>query len=388
MNILVRMLLLLFIPLVLRGEDPIYIVLRIDDILSRNTSYLPKNISAFEQAAESRGAKVTYVTIPHRLLEPNVNNGTLTSELKRSILFGHEIAQHGYNHICTRCGSTGHEMYCDTQKSAVGSAVQDSLIKSGMKILKDSLGIVPELFVSPGHHEDSTTYRLLSENHFKNISTTRSLRGEVRPGLFNVPSSKEYTWAMTEANYRSQLTAGLNDVRTVGEAAGCYVFLFHDPFTRQGYLNGLVITWMGEMLDSLKKNYGSRLRFVTLSKAAEAFSTPTVVTDNHAILPGNFFLEQNYPNPFNPSTVISYGIGNGVPSTEENRVQRTADASTDVSLSVYDMLGKEIAVLVKERQRPGTYSVKFNAAGLPSGVYLYRLRSGGSVTVRKMVLMK
>nr|MBP6672847.1 DUF2334 domain-containing protein [Bacteroidota bacterium] len=119
----------LFAPRTVQGQEPLYIVLRIDDIQSRNTTYLPKNISAFEQAAESRGAKVTYVTIPHRLLESGVNNGTLTSELKTSILHGHEIAQHGFNHICTRCGSTGHEMYCDTQKSAVARSVQDSLIK-------------------------------------------------------------------------------------------------------------------------------------------------------------------------------------------------------------------------------------------------------------------
>jgi hypothetical protein len=368
----------LFAPRTVQGQEPLYIVLRIDDIQSRNTTYLPKNISAFEQAAESRGAKVTYVTIPHRLLESGVNNGTLTSELKTSILHGHEIAQHGFNHICTRCGSTGHEMYCDTQKSAVARSVQDSLIKSGMKVLKDSLGIVANLFVSPGHHEDSTTYRLLAENQFKNISTTRSLRGDVVPGLFNIPSSKEYTWAMTQTNYRSQLTAGLNDVRTIGEQNGCFVFLFHDPFTRQGYLNGIVITWMGEILDSLKKSYGSRLKLVTLSEAADHFNQPTKVSSIASGRSLNYSLGQNYPNPFNPSTTITYRVG------KDGQLFTPAF----VVLTVYDLMGKEVAALVKKEQQPGVYSVNFNASDLSSGMYFYRLQTGASVLTRKMMLLR
>ena len=368
----------LIAPHTLQGQEPLYIVLRIDDIQSRNTSYLPKNISAFEQAAESRGAKVTYVTIPHRLLESGVNNGTLTTELKTSILHGHEIAQHGFNHICTRCGSSGHEMYCDTQKSAVARSVQDSLIKSGMKVLNDSLGIVPKLFVSPGHHEDSTTYRLLAENHFKNISTTRSLRGDVVPGLFNIPSSKEYTWAMTQTNYRSQLTAGLNDVRTIGEQNGCFVFLFHDPFTRQGYLNGIVITWMGEILDSLKKSYGSRLKLVTLSEAADHFNQPTKVSSIASGRSLNYSLEQNFPNPFNPSTTITYRVGTGGHSS----------TPAFVVLTVYDLMGKEVATLVNKEQAAGTYSVKFDATQLTSGLYLYRLRTGAFAVTRKMQLLR
>ncbi|MFZ4621766.1 MAG: DUF2334 domain-containing protein [Bacteroidota bacterium] len=371
--------LLFGIPIALMGQSPIYVVLRIDDIQSRNTSYLPKNLSAFEQAAESRGAKVTYVTIPHRLLESGVNNGTLTAELKNSLLHGHEIAQHGYNHICTRCGSTGHEMYCDTQKSAVGRSVQDSLIKSGMKVLNDSLGIVPSLFVSPGHFEDSTTYHLLAEHRFTNISTTKSLRGEVTPGVFNIPSTKEYTWAMTGSNYRSQFTAGMNDVRTIGQESGCFVFLFHDPFTRQGYLNGIVISWMGEMLDSLKAEYGDRIKYVTLSEAAEHFKSPTTVRSNISAVPEEMSLGQNYPNPFNPSTTIEYNIA---PQTE------SGSAGGVVQLSVYDVLGNVVATVVNGSQKPGKYSAQFNASSLASGIYFYRLQFGTNVAVRKMVLMK
>ncbi len=94
------------------------------------------------------------------------------------------------------------------------------------------------------------------------------------------------------------------------------------------------------------------------------------------ILPLNIELKQNYPNPFNPTTTIRYSI----PSSAET-MQAT-------SLRIYDILGKEVAVLVNQRQRAGNHSVKFNAAGLPGGVYFYELKSGGNKIVKKLTLLK
>jgi len=85
-----------------------------------------------------------------------------------------------------------------------------------------------------------------------------------------------------------------------------------------------------------------------------------------------FELAQNYPNPFNPTTTIRYQI----PTAEV------------VSLKVYDVLGKEVATLVSGRQEAGSYAVEFNAAGLSSGVYFYRLQAGGFVETKKMMLVK
>jgi len=101
------------------------------------------------------------------------------------------------------------------------------------------------------------------------------------------------------------------------------------------------------------------------------FDSPVGVGEQPEI-PADFMLAQNYPNPFNPSTRIEY---------------RIADAGL-VKLTVYDMLGREVASLVNVEKQPGTYKVDWNANGLASGMYLYQLRAGSFTASRKMVLVR
>ena len=89
-------------------------------------------------------------------------------------------------------------------------------------------------------------------------------------------------------------------------------------------------------------------------------------------VPKNFELEQNYPNPFNPTTIINY----------ELRV------TNYVKLLVYDIQGREITVLVDQKQNPGTYSVDFSGSNLSSGVYFYKIEADKFVDAKKMVLVK
>lgn len=86
----------------------------------------------------------------------------------------------------------------------------------------------------------------------------------------------------------------------------------------------------------------------------------------------HFSLSQNYPNPFNPVTTIRFSL----------------PAQSAVRLSVYDLLGREIGVLVDEELPQGTYRVPFDASYLSSGVYMYTLRSGAFVTSKKLTVMK
>jgi hypothetical protein len=93
-----------------------------------------------------------------------------------------------------------------------------------------------------------------------------------------------------------------------------------------------------------------------------------------------YIFSQNYPNPFNPVTKIKYSI----PSV----TLRQAQSDIRVTLKVYDILGREIAVLVNEEKPAGEYEVEFNAANLPSGIYFYQLKAGQYLETRKMVLLK
>ncbi|MBZ0183713.1 MAG: T9SS type A sorting domain-containing protein [Melioribacteraceae bacterium] len=99
------------------------------------------------------------------------------------------------------------------------------------------------------------------------------------------------------------------------------------------------------------------------------------------IIPSQFSLSQNYPNPFNPSTIIEYSIPNVETSLATSQMQ-------NVTLKVYDILGREVAVLVNEQQSAGKYRVNFNASNLSSGIYLYQLKSGNHVSSKKMLLIK
>jgi 1,4-alpha-glucan branching enzyme len=96
-------------------------------------------------------------------------------------------------------------------------------------------------------------------------------------------------------------------------------------------------------------------------------------------IPTAVSLSPNYPNPFNPVTTIRYGV----PASSER-----SESGSMVRLVVYDLLGRQVAVLAEGRHLPGNYSVAFNAAGYPSGLYLYTLTIGGERQTRKMLLVK
>ncbi len=88
--------------------------------------------------------------------------------------------------------------------------------------------------------------------------------------------------------------------------------------------------------------------------------------------PAAFTLLQNYPNPFNPTSEIRYQIA----------------ASRYVTLGVYDLLGRQITMLVQEVKRPGTYTAHFDGRNLPSGAYFYRLQAGDFHQTKTMLLLK
>ena len=111
------------------------------------------------------------------------------------------------------------------------------------------------------------------------------------------------------------------------------------------------------------------------------YTGPTYVEPQWAseVLPRRYWLEQNYPNPFNPTTIINYEL-------------RMKNSPIHTTLKVYNVLGQLVETLVDERQRAGTYRVRWDASKVASGVYFYRLEVKGDglkvTETRKMVVVK
>ncbi len=104
-----------------------------------------------------------------------------------------------------------------------------------------------------------------------------------------------------------------------------------------------------------------------------SFTVPMVVgVDDADYTVNGFKLEQNYPNPFNPSTLIKFNISE----------------RSNVSLKVFDMLGREVANLMNEVKDANSYEVNFNASNLASGLYIYKLQAGNFAASKKMMLLK
>ncbi len=101
------------------------------------------------------------------------------------------------------------------------------------------------------------------------------------------------------------------------------------------------------------------------------------VSVNETLPPSSFHLFNAYPNPFNPSTKIKYTIPelkNGMP--------------VNTKLSIYDILGKQVAVLVNKQQTAGEHEVLFDGENLSSGIYFYKLQFGNLIKTKKMILLK
>jgi hypothetical protein len=114
-----------------------------------------------------------------------------------------------------------------------------------------------------------------------------------------------------------------------------------------------------------------RLRSVDYGGKIHTFAG-VQLTNSQAAIPTSYALSQNYPNPFNPSTLISYQL----------------PVSSQITLRVYDVLGREVATLVNEKKAAGNYTASFDASKFASGVYFYKLQAGNFVQTKKMLLVK
>ncbi|MCK6614937.1 MAG: DUF2334 domain-containing protein [Ignavibacteriaceae bacterium] len=353
-------------------QDSLLFVIRVDDIYSRNVTY-PAGILPFQHIVEQRGGKVTWAVMPHRLIEDMNLSGKLSAELRATIAAGHEISQHGYIHICQRCGQSSHEMFCTTQSYHFPYQNQMDLIRQGLEILRDSVGVVPVSFVPPGHQADSVTFQVLLDSSFQFISTTGPAKLNIYKNLYNLAPHNEYTWQITPEQYQSRLTSALADIRSKAQTDGYYCLLLHDPFIRPAYQDSIVLRWTGELLDSVNAEYGNKVRYRTVSQAAASFRGPlSSRKEEIAFAPENMLLLQSYPNPFNPVTTIHFRL----------------IESGYTKLSIYNVAGEEIRVLLDENLPAGWHLQNFHAGDLTSGIYFVHLKQNRFNVYHKILLIK
>jgi hypothetical protein len=157
------------------------------------------------------------------------------------------------------------------------------------------------------------------------------------------------------------------------------------PTTNMGALKGkpVAVEYMGTDFKTVVLSFPlfyqrfEEAKALVQSVMNEKFDEVLQITDLEEVIQDDFVLEQNYPNPFNPATTIRYYLKEKV----------------FVQLSVFDLLGRKIRVLVDENQNQGMQQISWNGKDLrgktvASGIYIYRLEAGDFVQSRKMILMK
>lgn len=161
------------------------------------------------------------------------------------------------------------------------------------------------------------------------------------------------------------------NVHLIGNYGSQSAFTFNHgtSYTQIGNLGGA-----GAGILVPEKNLALNMQTGSLYKLRVTYSVITSVNEfiSSNSIPEKFELSQNYPNPFNPTTTIKFAL----------------PEAGNVSLKVYNQLGKEVATLTDGFRNSGTYEINFNASELSSGVYFYKLTAGATEMVKKMVLVK
>lgn len=120
------------------------------------------------------------------------------------------------------------------------------------------------------------------------------------------------------------------------------------------------------------ENDYATVKYINSGNRLATYKNQQINNKINSTVPKEYTLKQNYPNPFNPTTTVEYQITN----------------NGNVSLKIFDILGQEVATLVDEYKLAGYYSVTFNGSKLPSGIYIYEIRTRDFRDVKKMILIK
>ncbi len=172
----------------------------------------------------------------------------------------------------------------------------------------------------------------------------------------------------------TSLTSLNNLFDTIVQKGDVYHCMWHpqvlEPDINKSYLNSH-INYISNHKNVWYVNLGILYLYHLIQMENSSGLTAGIAVANK--VPASFELYQNYPNPFNPTTIIRFTI-------PENK--------SNVTLKIYDLLGREVATLLNKHEAPGTYQINFDAENLSSGIYFYQLQADNFVLSKKMILMK
>jgi carboxypeptidase T len=343
--------------------------------------------------AEVSNPPISFVT-SNGIVTPSVNPGNIGSFSEKDVTINFSAANiDGYSSLPVK-------IYV---KNLTGAMLNDSLVfisGSPTMLLNDSAnttslwstgsgwGIVTDIVTNSKVFTDSPTgnYAPNSENSLTLISPIDLSSYQYAELKFQTKWSIESTWDFAVVEVSTDNGTSWTSLKTQLSRKGSGRSGSKQPSTTFGYdafTPGL--TWVEQTAD-LTPFVGNqiRIRFRLSSDAGLQFdgwylddirilgykSSPNSVDKIRA--PYTYSLSQNFPNPFNPATVINFSI----------------EKPSDTSLRIFDVLGKEVAVLVNQFTEAGSYSINFEAKQLSSGIYFYRLTSGNCNSIKKMVVLK
>ncbi len=296
-----------------------------------------------------------------------------------------EAASHSRNHLYTPYANTEYEVK-GSKEDIINNLELPSQFRKGEKEYV-------YVWVAPyGQYNDSIDYYVSSNQYLTSRLTNEQYYifsdWEENKNKF---APHGITYEMGEASW-----AGVHNLDSLNNTfdivignGEIYHLMFHPHVLNQynSWNDGYVIEHL-EYISNRKNIWYAALGHLYLYHLLEYDDPQVVVNDKREITSG-FILGQNYPNPFNPVTTIKYSIGQNPPSSPLSERGETGGV---ISLRVYDILGREVAVLVNEDRPAGDYEVEFNTSsiegGLPSGIYFYLLKVGEFIETKKMLLLK
>ena len=188
---------------------------------------------------------------------------------------------------------------------------------------------------------------------------------------FLMPADSSYTFQQSSDTFYVDVTKNVTCNCEAGTFEDCIQLYFDIP----GWVDEEQIFVFSNNVGIVEVMHGGEGPYMALKEMNINLSS--IENDNNRNILSGCNLRQNYPNPFNPSTTISYTVG----AIRESLVQH-------VELSVYNILGQKVATLVYKKQSAGNHQIKWDASGLASGIYLYRLIVDGQDITMKMILLR